>query len=207
MVGLAIESNRPVHLGMGSAGIGGKNTLLALASAELFYQVAREGSIGDVPPIVSVSDGSAVPLAQDSLRHGYQPSGRAHLVRYANVRWFPAGNRSLAYAAAVTALMGDDSVSSNILTGSFGPELALIMDASNRRKLPVIAASDQVEGQAVAYPLSEYLFIGEEIFVSGAYLDQRALPSAEALTLDLLRWLTVAALIAGAIWMFTRSGG
>ena len=188
-VGLSIESNQPMHLSIGSVGLGGESTLLAIASAELAYHMSRRAAIGDVSPVISLSETSALPLGMDTLRRAYEARDLGERYRASAVHWYPTGTRSLAFAAALTAMMSDENVSSNTLAGSFGPELALVMDASMRRKLPVVAASDQLEGQAVAYVMSDELLIGEEIFQSRSYLDGSNM--SEAVTMDLLRWLVV----------------
>src|SRR5512145_1350810 len=72
MVGEAIEASRPVHISIGNASLGGRNTVLALASAELFYQTAERAAIGAMPPILTLSDPSAIPLGQDTLRRAYR---------------------------------------------------------------------------------------------------------------------------------------
>lgn len=189
--GEAIEANRPMHISLGSAGIGGPNTLLALASAELFYQMAQRTSIGATPPILTLSDSSALPLGQDMLRRAYQSRDLLDRYRASSVRWYPAGGRSLAFAAALTSLVGNDRVAGNVLAGSYGPELALISDAVIRRDQHLIATSDQLEGQAVALVMSEQLLIGEEIFAAGAYLGQAASQIAGVVTQDVLRWLLI----------------
>ncbi len=194
MVGEAIEANRPVHVSFGSASLGGSSTPLALASAELFYQVAQRASIGAAAPILSMSDPTAIPLGQDTLRRAYQTRGLLERYPRGSVRWYPAGARSLAFAAALTATLGDDHIAHNILIGSFGPELALVAEAAARRRQGVIAASDQLEGQAVAYAVSDQPLIGEEIFTAGAYLGASASQSGAVVTLDILRLLLVLAL-------------
>ncbi len=194
-VGEAIEANRPVHVSFGSAGLGGNNTLLTLASAELFYQVAERAAIGGIPPVLTVSNTTALPLGQDTLRRAYQSRGLIGNFRHGSTRWYPAGERSLAFAAALTATLGDDRVSSNILAGSFGPELALVAEASVRRDRSLIATSDQLAGQAVAYVFSDQPLIGEEIFTAGAYLGKSASQTAGLVTQDVLRWLLVLAIL------------
>jgi hypothetical protein len=91
--------------------------------------------------------------------------------------------------------MGADRIAGNILVGSYGMELGLILDASNRRRLPSIAASDQLEGQAVAWALSERPLIGEEMFVAGAYLGNSAVQHGSVIALDTLRWALILGLI------------
>jgi hypothetical protein len=137
-----------------------------------------------------------LPLAQDTLRRAYQSRNRLDRFRYSAVRWYPSGSRSLAYAAALTVAIRDDSVSSNILAGSFGPEMALIMEAGARRGSPSLAVSDQLSGQAIAYAFSEYVLIGEEVFAARAYLSESPAKAFDVVRLDLLRWLIVFAILA-----------
>ena len=73
----AIESNRPLHLALGSAGVGEDNTAAALAGAEFFHHVIERVGSSDVSPIVSTSAAATVPLGQDTLRRGW-PAAAAH---------------------------------------------------------------------------------------------------------------------------------
>lgn len=188
IVGEAIEANRPLHISLGNASIGGPNTLLALASAELTYQLVQRAGIGAAPPILTLSDASALPLAQDTLRRAYQSRDLLDGYRGSSVHWYP---RSLAFAGALTSLVGNDRVAGNVLAGSFGSELALISDAAIRHDQHLIATSDQLEGQAVALVMSNQPLIGEEIFAAGAYLGEAASQIASVVTLDVLRWLLI----------------
>ena len=199
MVGASIEANRPVHLSLGSAGIGGGQTLLALVNAELFYRIAQQAAIGATTPLITTSDSTAVPLAYDTLRRAYESRGLLSSYEASGVRWYPAGPRSLAFAAAVTAALSVEHVYANVLVGSFGPELALITAGTVRQDQSLIAASDQLIGQAVAYAFSDQPLIGEEIFAAGAYLGGEASQKASLVTLDVLRWLLILALILAAI--------
>jgi hypothetical protein len=191
VVGESIEANRPMHVSLGSAGIGGANTLLALASAELAYQVVQRAAIGAVAPILTVSDASALSLAQDTLRRAYRSRDLLDRYRIGSAQWYPAGGRSLAFAAALTAVVGNDRVAGNVLAGSYGPELALISEAAIRRDQHLVATSDQLEGQAVALVMAEHPLLGEDVFAAGAYLGQGASQIAGVVTQDVLRWLLI----------------
>jgi hypothetical protein len=199
LVGLSIESNRPLHLSFGSTGLSDNTTPLALADAELFYQIAQQAAIGDVSPIITMNNASVLPLGQDVLRRAYRSRNRLNQARYNSVRWYPSGSRSLAFAAALTVLMHDDRVSANILTGRFGTELALMMEAGLRHDLPSIAMSDTLEGQAVAYAFSSEILIGEEIFAAGAYLSGGSSQIGATITIDVMRWVLAAILLFGMV--------
>lgn len=195
-IGRTIESNRPLHLSIGSADVGSSSTLVALAGAELFYYIARDVARGDVSPIISTTSTTAIPLAQDTLRRAYQSRNRSAYYRAQNAHWYPAGQRSMAFAAALTDMMEIDNPTAHILAGSFGPELALVLDAANHQKQGTFAVSDQIEGQAIAFALADQYLIGEELFVASSYLSDDPNNISEMLAIDILRGFVVVGLIA-----------
>ena len=184
--GQAIESNRPLHLAFGSAGIGGDNTAVALAEAELFYHIIQRASASDISPVVSMSAAATVPLGQDTVRRAWQ--GGDTLAR---VQWYPQGKRSIGYAAAVTSAVEADQPSAHIMAGSFGPELALMLDSADRRGQGSLAVSDQLQGQAVAYAMADEFLIGEELFAAASYVAEDGQAPADAMVMDVWRALLI----------------
>jgi hypothetical protein len=199
MIGEAIESNRPVHVSLGNAGLGGESTLVALANAELMYQVTRRAVIGTAAPIFTVGDSSALPLAQDTLRRAYASRGIVSQMPYSSARWYPGGGHALAFAAALTATVVDDKVGANVLGGSFGTELALVGYAAARRNQSILATSNLLEGQAVAWVMSDESLIGEEVFAAGAYLGDSSAQVAGVRTQDLLRFFLILAIFVPSV--------
>jgi hypothetical protein len=195
LIGEAIEAGRPMHVSFGGAGLGGSNTALALASAELFYQVAQRNVVG--ANVLTMNDTSALPLGYGTLRRAF--AARRDRQSASSVRWFPAGARSLAFAAALTGMLGDERVSGNVLVGSFGAELALVLEAAARRRQSSIAGSVDLDGQAVAYAMSDQPLIGEELFVAGAYLGGSATQRGSVVTLDVLRWLLILGILIATV--------
>lgn len=199
LVGESIEADQPLHLSFGSAGLGGSQTLTALVTADFFYQVARRSATGTLTPIITMSNPTAIPLAQDTLRSAYRARRRLERYQGGSVRWYAAGGQSLAFAAALTATLGTDNVATNVLAGRFGNEMALVLDAAYRRNQSVIATSDQLEGQALAYALAERPLIGEELFAADAYLGERAAQLGTIVTIEVLRFLLILAILLPAI--------
>jgi hypothetical protein len=201
----AVESGQTVLVGMGNTGIGGETTALALAAEAVAYQTLIRAAFGDRSPAITVSDATGLALAQDAARSAYRFHGTS--IPRGTARWLPAGPRSLAYAAAMTAYISADGAQAQVLMGRFGTELALIGEAGVRRGGTVIAASDQLDGQAVAYAFSKHALIGEEIFQASAYLSESAVRRGEAVALDVLRWLLIAAVIVLAASRILNTGG
>jgi hypothetical protein len=191
LVGEAIEADRPVHASFGSTALGGNTTVLSAANAELVYWVTQRAATGPIPPILTMSDTTVIPLAQDTLRRAYESRDRLDRYPASSIHWYPAGGHSLAFAAALTSDMANDRVAGSVLAGIYGTELALILDAANRRDQTTIATSTALEGQAVAYALSERPLIGEEVFAAGAYLGGQPNQVAAVTTIDFLRGLLI----------------
>jgi hypothetical protein len=211
LIGESVESARPILVSFGGAGVGGLRTALALASAEIVLQTARRAAISTTAPIITGSDPSFLPLAGGALMRGYAERGRLDRVSPTSLRWVPAlsgTTGSLAFAAALTGMIGAERVSGSILVGSYGAEIALILDAGNRRGRSTVAGSENLIGQAVAYGLADAPLIGEEQFAAGAYLGDEAASLASAVAIDTLRWLLVGGMIAAvSIVIVTRITG
>jgi hypothetical protein len=171
---------------------------LTLATAELAYQTARRAAIGATAPVVTASNTSALPLAQDTLRRAYFTRERIIPYRGTQARWVPSNGQPLAFAAALSAITGDDRIAGNVLAGRYGSELALVLEQAQRRRIPSIATSATLDGQAVAYVMSDFPLVGEEVFAAGGYLGESASQTAVVATMDVLRWLLILAILLPA---------
>lgn len=195
IVNNSIETSQAIHASSGNAAIGTDSTLLALVGQEFIYYLTREVTLGDVPPIVTVADAATVPLAISTVRRAYFADGYDDRYSASAVRWYPAGQRMLAFAAALMTLNNDDHVSANVLVGRFGAEIGLILDASTRSARPSIAVSDRLDGQAIAYGLATYPLIGEEAFAISAYLSEDPAVVRRVQAMDVTRSVFVAVLL------------
>ena len=191
----SIEASRPLHIGLGGASLGDENTILTLVAAEAAYYAIQPATIGDAPPIVTTSETSTLPLAVDTLRRAYASRGMIDAYRGTSARWYPAGPRALAYSGALTTLAGDDQLSSHVLVGQYGVELALVLASASRRGLTTIASSSTLTGQAVAYAMADHALIGDELYGGAAYLGKLPHLANRNLTIDLMRWLLIVILL------------
>src|SRR5262249_40634049 len=151
IVGEAVESDRTVHISMGSSALRDVSTISAVASSELLYYFSERAALGDRPPLVTLSDPVTLTLALNTVRRAFRARGVMSKYRTTMVRWYPQGPLSLAYAAGAGAALLDEEVSTNLLVGRFGPELMLIAENALRYDRYLMAQSDQIDGQAVAY--------------------------------------------------------
>lgn len=196
----AIESNARAHISIGSAGLGQASTLTALAALTLVYELTERQAFTQNLPIVTVADPLGLAVAQDTLRRAYLTRNNLKTYQSYAAMWFPEGERSVAFGAGIAALTGIENISSHLLLGRFGAEIAFVGEASMRRDTVYIGHSTQLEGQAIAFVQSDAALIGEELFVGDAYLNPMSSSAmGRVLAMDTLRWVIIAAIIIAAL--------
>jgi len=200
MLGLSVEDGTRLHISLGSGNLLDVRGGSALAGLAMLRHIAERTSVSDEPPVASVGDSVLGLLAQDTLQAGYQAAGVKEL--YAHTSGRVAGLSPFGYAAGAMNIPQDENVSVNIMIGHFGPEVALLAEASERGSVTNLGASDNLAGQAVLFANTQESLIGEELFSTGAYLGAGASHLASLTLQDILRWLIILALLGGAAAKF-----
>jgi len=197
----AIELGRGIHVSFGSSALRDGSTLTAISTAEILYVMADRTMLADHPVISTLTDPVTLMLSQDTLRKAYNAR---KLLQYEDTqtRWYPAGEESLAFAAGASIAMLDQEISTNIFAGRFGAEMSILAENAVRYDRKVIAQSDRIDGQAVAFAVSEVPFIGEELYTSAAYMTGEPISIGGVVAQDVLRYFIIAALIGLAVLAF-----
>lgn len=159
-------------------------------------RIARAASISDRPPVATSGESLTAILSQDTLRSAYRVVGAEN--QYNPTAGRLSGLTPLSYAAGVLAVMNDEQVSANIITGHLGSEIALLTDASEHNHNLTIAGTDDLPGQSVLYATIQDPLIGEELYAGGAYLGSGLLYPACLRAQDVMRWILIAVMIFGA---------
>ncbi len=196
-IGLAVEDGSRLHISLGSSDMTSENSSAALAGLSVLERVARTASISDRPSVATSGDGALSILSQDTMAMAYRDVGviEQHDPNQARM----LGVTPFSYAAGTIPVIEDESVSANILTGHFGPEIALITEAADRSDGFTLAGTDNLPGQAVIYATAQQPLIGEELFAGGAYLRAGAVHIASLRAQDVIRWLLIGSIVIGGI--------
>ncbi len=204
-VGLVVEDGTRLHVSLGRGALTTPQSASAFAGLSLLRRLVNLTSAGDQPPIATSGDAPLAILSQDTLKAAAKVSERT--------AFDPAGGRlsgltPFSYAAGAIPAIRDENVSANVLMGNFGVEVGLLTDAVERENTFVMAGSDNLTAQAVIFASAQEPLIGEEIFAAGAYIEPDPLHAASLTVQDILRWLIIAAILAGAIIsLVTTSAG
>ncbi|GAB4490070.1 MAG: hypothetical protein OHK0031_13610 [Anaerolineales bacterium] len=196
-VSLVVEDGSRLHVSLGHGSLLTPFGASALAGLSMLRQLGESTSLSDRPSIATSGDGVLNLAAQDTLRAAHEA---LRIPQAFDVnRGQLTGLTPFSYAAGALPIMRDNQISTNVLIGNFGLEVALLTEASEREGATLAAASDNLPAQAVLYASSPNALIGEELFAAGAYNQAGNFHIASLLIQDILRWLLIAVLLIGAI--------
>lgn len=203
LLGLSVEDGTRLHILLGSGSLLDARGGSALAGLAMLRHIAERTSVSDKPSVASAGTSVLGLLSQDTLQAGYQIAGVEEL--YAPTTGRVAGLSPFGYAAGAMNISQDEKVSANIMVGNFGPEVALITDASERVNVTTVGASDNLAGQTVLFANTQDPLIGEELFSTAAYLGAGPSHLASLTVQDILRWSIILVLLGGAAFEILRT--
>jgi Domain of unknown function (DUF6754) len=196
-IGLAIEDGSRVHFSIGRGGLNMPWSAAAFVGLATVRRVAELTSVSDRPSIVTSGDGALNILSQDTLKASYVAAVAPE--RYDASMGRVTGLTPFSYAAGAIPVMCDENISTNVIVGNFGIEVALMADAAERQENYTMVASDNIPAQAVLFAAGSNPLIGEELYAVGAYVQAGAVHTASLRVQDLLRWVLIGAVVIGAL--------
>ena len=213
-----VESGRPVHLSLGIAGIGDQATADTTAGLNVLEYLADRAAISASPPIVSVANATALPVAQDLLRRAYHRQGYPEEYDPVRVRFLSPSDPTLAspavpgpavyansphdafaYAAGVMRMLTQQKLIANVMVGQFGDEFLLLGETGAQRKLDQIGGTSTLSALPFVYATVSHPLIGEEIYAGGAYLLDKPAHLSSLMAQDILRWVLVVGVLAAIL--------
>jgi hypothetical protein len=196
--GEAVEGGTRIHVSLGTGVVGAQNTTGVLAGITVLDAVAETATISDKPPVITTGEGASATLAQNSLRRAYNKQNA--IEEYDALSGRMAGPTPLSYTAGVMATLKDETVSTSLLIGTLGNELALIADAGRGENAHQIIGTDDSSAQAAAYVSADQALIGEDVYASGAYLlGGKPFHRASLHAQDAVRLIVMAAILLGSL--------
>lgn len=203
LIGGAAEQGRSIHISLGTSGVGSGDTATSIASLRVLRYLADQAVAFNMEPVVTLSDPTLLPAAEDVLMQAYRRGGAMKAFRASNIQWV-ASDR-VAFAAGLMEVLGHGAVSANLLFGRFGPEYPLIAEVGAKRVLDEEVGTDNLEAMPFLFASSGAPLLGEEIFASRAYLEADPIGIGSLYLQDLLR-VALAVVIVGGVLVKTLMG-
>ncbi len=196
-VSMVVEDGSRLHVSLGRGSLLTPFGAAALAGLSVLRQLGETTATSDRPPIATSGDGVVHLLSQDTLRAAHEATRSEQPFDASQARL--TGLTPFAYAAGAMTYLRDDEVSTNLLIGNYGAEVALLAEASERQGATLAAASDQLPAQAALYALTPGSLVGEELFSAGAYHQAGHFHSASLVVQDIFRWILVLVILTGIV--------
>lgn len=194
-VGRAVESGGLLHLTLGRAELSGPAGPTSVVALELLDYLAEEGCRNNIPPVVTMGEGTVFVAGQDVVRHAYERTGLGHEGTVETGLFLAPADFPMAYAAGVTTVYHQEKLANTLALGRFGSEIGIMTEAAVRTGIEQVVGTDDPIAMAVATANTEQVLWGEELFAATAYLEGNPAQLASIRTQDVLRWIVVVAII------------
>lgn len=196
-VGQAVEMGRTLHVSMGVKGIGEASTADTMAGLMVLERIAEQAVATGLKLVVTVSDPSLLPIAQDTLRRAYEQRGYPQGYDPEHLRYIAPN--AIAYAAGVMGVLERKDVVANAMIGGFGDEFLLMGENGARKGIQQVGGASSPETLPFVYVSMDEALLGEEIYAGGAYLSSKPSHLGSLLAQDWLRSAIILAIILGAL--------
>lgn len=196
LLGRAAETGKPLHVSVGVGGIGGSATAETWAGLTVLRNLADAAAACDTPLLITVSDATVVPLAQDVLWRAHVRNGTPEAYDPTHVQFISP--EPMAYAAGVAGLLERESLTANVMIGSFGEEYLLMGETGARRGVHQIVGTSDPQTLPLVYATADDTLVGEEAFAGGAYTSRLPVQIASLLAEDWARWALAAGILVAA---------
>jgi hypothetical protein len=196
LVHQAIESGKPIHVGLGSGEVGGPATTEALMGLTVFDYVARHAAASNQTVLGTTGDPTILATAQGVLQRARMEAGYPEYYQGREVSY--AGPDPLAYAASAADAVGREAHTANVLLGRFGAEGLWMAEAMRTPAMAQLGGSSDPRGVALLAASLDEVVIGEEVFAAGAYLHRPSHLGSLAMQ-DMLRMVMILSILVGVI--------
>lgn len=195
--GQAVETGRTLHVSMGTRGIGGASTADTMAGLMALERLAEQAVATGLKLVITVSDPSLLPIAQDTLRRAYERRGYPQGYNPEHLRYIAPD--AIAYAAGVMRILEREDVVANAMIGGFGDEFLLMGENGARKGIQQVGGASSPETLPLVYISMDEALLGEEIYAGGAYLSSKPSHLGSLLAQDWLRSAIILAIILGVL--------
>jgi hypothetical protein len=197
LVERAAETSQPIHVSVGVAGVSSVYTAQTWSGLTVLRQLADEAAAYDAPLLVTVSDATVLPIAQDMLWQAYSRHGNPERYDSTSVRLIAP--EPTAYAAGTMGLLEREPLTANIMIGSFGDEYLLMGEVGARRGVHQVVGAADPQTLPLVYISADEALLGEEMFAGGAYTSRLPIQIGSLFVEDWARWIVIAAVVITAV--------
>jgi hypothetical protein len=199
-ISMTVEAGTRIHISIGNAELLSASNGSALSGLSSLEKIISVSSLGDRKPLTTSGESNFAILAESVSR------GVSHQEKLIGKTEPATGTLSgvtpLSYAAGALQVIRKEQVSTNLFIGNFGPEIALLAEASAQEFSSTLGASNSLTAQSILFVCADEPIIGEELFALPAYLKRTPSQYASVRVQDVFRWIFIGSMVIGAVLAF-----
>ena len=203
LVSQAIESGRPIHVGLGSGEIGGEGAAESFAALTLYDFVARRAVASGQPVLGTVGSGPMLAAAQGILHRARDEAGLCQPLSGSALQFY--GTDPQAYACGASTVLERQSYLASVLSGDLPTGLWVAESVADRNMVQLGATAEPTAAALLRIAVDDSV-VGEELYAAGAYLHRPDHVGSLAAQ-DLMRIILVLSMITGSLVTYLGYGG
>lgn len=192
----SLEESTPIHLDIGGTGGSEMISASAITAMRLTEVVSAQMAYSDEPWKITCNSGSATVFEKETVRKGLDIADYGN--EFDSETAVFCGYSPLSHQTGMIALMDETPTALHLNIGAFGAEIAL-QDLAFKGDESVYIAGENPVSQAVGFVTADEIYIGEQVFELPDSISEEAKTDFRLLSMDLLRFGAIAAIVIGVI--------
>lgn len=204
LVGRCAELGRPLLLspsdGATLRGAEAAETHAAISIMNHAVKLCAKMSVRPITVLGSKNAAETYPLIVENIREAYISEGQEDDFNVDDILFI--SGEQMSFAAGTMGVVIRENVASQILIGPWHGSYQPISLAGIEAGAMQIAGTSRVTMMPVFVAFSDYVLLGEEVFVSGAYLSDEPGKKAMIAAQDFGKYIAMIALLLGSFLMY-----
>lgn len=167
-VGRAAEMGRPVHFSTGGGNLSDDAAMQTVAGLSILRALAQKTAQYNVGLVCTIYAPEVQALTEDIVRTAYVAEGKADRYTPNMVRFI--SDQQGAYMAGTCSVLANEKVAASILAGAWFYEAWPVAETGALLGAFQIGGTARMAQLPTFVASCNYVFLGEEMFVAGAYL-------------------------------------
>jgi hypothetical protein len=196
-VGRATELDKPVYITPGGGGLQDEGAVQTLAGLSVMEYVVKMAARYQARFWVSMRAPEVFPVADEMVRNALATEGRMDLYKDDSVEFF--SGEQFAFAMGTLSRWDREGLAAAVLVGFFQAESLLLAEGAAQHGAITIGGCARTSQVPFFVVSCDYVLIGEEMLVAGAYLSKDAVQLGTLWGQDILKIIAVGFLLLGVV--------
>jgi len=197
-IGRATEMGRPVFFTPGGGDVvSGASAVDTMAAVEVLSYVASMTAKYKLKLTVGIRQANTYAVADQTVKEAYVAAGQPDLYSPDIVQFYSP--EQFAYAASCVGYFQRERPSAILMLGWFQAEAVMLAEGAAQTGAITVGGMVKFNQLAMMVACCDYILIGEELYVAGAYLSQNKIKLACIRSQDFGKLAAIVAIIVGTL--------